>query len=95
MIPKATPSDSRCGSVKGYAAHMKRKEYACDACREAQTIYAREWRHRTNRSQSKLYSSDEIQALQAEAWDEGVRAKSEYAYSDDMEPLTNPHRPTL
>ena len=33
-----------------------------------------------------------LQAAKADAWDEGVQAKSEYAWNDDMEPLTSPYR---
>jgi hypothetical protein len=33
-----------------------------------------------------------LAALLAAAWDEGSEARRAYAYSDDMEPLTNPYR---
>lgn len=66
-----------CGTVKGHSAHTKRKEKPCDPCREAQTIYAREWRHETGRSKSRLYTNDEIAEIQRQAAAQALRDASD------------------
>lgn len=35
---------SNCGTRNGYQAHVRNKERACDACREASTAYQRQLR---------------------------------------------------
>lgn len=36
--------DKRCGSTSGYYVHKRRKEFACQPCRDALAIYSKEWR---------------------------------------------------
>jgi hypothetical protein len=71
-------SEEKCGTVAGYNVHTKRQEKPCAYCREAQSAYVKEWRHRTKRSAAKLYSAEEIQTLitqaKAEALTEAVAA---------------------
>lgn len=56
-----------CGSVKGWNAHVGAGEDQCMPCKIAHADYQRDWRHRTGRSQGKLYTADDIAAIKTQA----------------------------
>ena len=88
MKNPATKRDA-CGTTAGWNAHTRYNERQCMACKVAHTEYQREWRHRTGRSQSKLYTNDEIFDMHAAAKNEiseRVRAGIKLLYPDDMTP---------
>ena len=66
--------NSKCGTTAGWNAHTKRREEPCEPCRHAKAIYTKQWRHRTGRSTSRLYSPEDIQAVKAQALEEAVAA---------------------
>ncbi|UVF61043.1 hypothetical protein SEA_SAKAI_80 [Arthrobacter phage Sakai] len=68
----------KCGTVAGWNAHQRHEEYPCTECTEAKTIYTREWRHRSGRTNRSLYTNDEIAAIRAEVPD-AVKALIEHA----------------
>jgi len=44
-VSKSPPKfDKRCGSTSGYYVHKRRKEFACQPCRDALAAYSKEWR---------------------------------------------------
>ena len=55
-----------CGTLAGWNAHARNGERNCMPCKEAHTDYMRDWRHRTGRNSSKLYTDEEIAAIRAE-----------------------------
>lgn len=70
-----TVSD-KCGTNAGWNVHVRQKEKACDDCNVAHATYTREWRHRTGRSESVLYTAIEIEEIKREAVDAGCRDAS-------------------
>ncbi|AYR01050.1 hypothetical protein PBI_ISOLDE_82 [Arthrobacter phage Isolde] len=58
---------AECGTVAGWNAHNRARERQCMPCKIAKTDYTREWRHRTGRNQSSLYTPQDIAAIKAHA----------------------------
>lgn len=56
-----------CGDMKGWNAHNRHGERQCMPCKVAHAEYQNEWRHRTGRSHSRLYTNAEIAAIQRDA----------------------------
>lgn len=73
-VPVRRPN---CGTVAGWNAHQKAGEYPCQDCGQAKTEYTIEWRHRTGRTNRRLYTKQEIAALRAEAKAEALREASD------------------
>ena len=56
-----------CGEYRGWNAHNRYGEEACEPCRKAQATYARERRHRNGESKSTLYTPSQIEAIKQQA----------------------------
>jgi hypothetical protein len=82
MTTAKKPATQRdiCGTYKGWNAHKRNNEDTCPPCQQAQTDYARDWRHRTGRSTSQLYSHADIAAIKAEALREAANEAMWGAY---------------
>jgi hypothetical protein len=62
--------------MRGWNAHNRAGELQCMPCKKAHADYQHDWRHRTGRSQSKLYTSKEIAEIRQEAKAEALREAS-------------------
>lgn len=74
---KAPTKRGECGTMAGWNAHSRNGERYCMACKVAHTEYQREWRHRTGRSNSRLYTNEAIESLKAQAKAEALREASD------------------
>lgn len=78
MSPKAAPTKRDiCGTMAGWNAHARAKERNCMPCKVSHTEYMRDWRHRTGRSSSRLYTDEEIAAIRSEAKAGALREASD------------------